>query len=501
MISFAQFEQLASTYSVIALERTIPADLHTPVSIYLALREGANHSFLLESVETNEQIGRYSFGGANPSILVVSKGSRIEVTRNGIVHAETGDVVTVLQKLLSEFKQAPLADPSGFSGGFLGYLSYDSLAAIESIALPPEGPSSKPDAIFGLFHSFVRLDHRRHTLTAVHNVVLESHRSFQEQYNEGKHRLDALIQQLSKIPPAPDTFACDFSSLRESNSRDTYCEMVRKAKHYIIEGDIFQVVLSRRTTFQYAGDPFPVYRALRIINPSPYLFYLHFDEIRLIGSSPEVLVRVNDKIVEVLPIAGTRRRGNSEEEDRVLEAELLADEKERAEHAMLIDLGRNDVGRVSEFGSVRVPVQSRVDRFSHVMHMVSEVRGTLKSGCSSLDALVACCPAGTVSGAPKIRAMEIISELEGVRRGVYAGAVGYLGLNGSVDTCIAIRTMICSPAGLEIQAGAGIVADSVPEREFEETENKARALRLAVDMAAKGLQSDDFQRMLEERRL
>ena len=501
MISFEAFKQLASAYTVIPLERIVPADLHTPVSIYLALREGAECSFLLESVETNEQVGRYSFAGANPSILVVSKNSGVEVTRRGDTQTESGDIVSVLRKLLSEFKQAPLTDPTGFSGGFLGYLSYDALAALESVPLPPEDASSKPDAIFGLFHSFVQLDHRRHTLTVVQNIVVKPERSLQEQYDEGKRQLDILVMRLSRIPLAPNSFACDFSSLREATSRDAYCDMVRKAKHHIVEGDVFQVVLSRKATLQYRGDPFPVYRALRIINPSPYLFYLQFGEIQLIGSSPEVLVRVDKDIVKVLPIAGTRRRGESEEEDRSLEAELLADEKERAEHTMLIDLGRNDVGRVSELGSVRVPVQARVDRYSHVMHMVSEVRGKLKGDCSTLDVLVSCSPAGTVSGAPKKRAMEIISDLEGVRRGVYAGAVGYLGLNGSLDTCIAIRTIVCSAAGLEIQTGAGIVADSDPDREFEETESKARALRLAVEMAAKGLQSDDVQKILEERRL
>lgn len=500
MITFDAFKHLASTYNVIPLERIVPADLHTPVSIYLTLREGAECSFLLESVETNEQVGRYSFAGANPSILVVSRGSRVDVTRHRDVQTEGGEVVSVLQRLLSEFKQAPLTDPGSFSGGFLGYLSYDSLAVMESVSLPPADSSSKPDAMFGLFHSFVRLDHRRHTLTVVQNIVVDPERSLQVQYDEGRRLLDILVMRLGRIPLAPNSFVCDSSSLRETTSRDAYCEMVRKAKHHIVEGDVFQVVLSRRTTLQYRGDPFPVYRALRIINPSPYLFYLQFGEIQLIGSSPEVLVRVDDGIVEVLPIAGTRRRGESEEEDRSLEAELLVDEKEQAEHTMLIDLGRNDVGRVSELGSVQVPVQARVDRFSHVMHMVSEVRGTLKSGCSTLDVLVSCSPAGTVSGAPKKRAMEIISELEGVRRGVYAGAVGYLGLNGSLDTCIAIRTIVCSAAGLEIQTGAGIVAESDPDREFEETENKARALLLAVEMAAKGLQSDDVQKILEERR-
>lgn len=498
MITFEEFERLASTYSVVPLERVVPADLHTPVTMYLALREGSDRSFLLESAEINEQRGRYSFAGANPLIFIVSKDRRVETTRNGIVHTEIGDVVTVLRKLQNEFRQAPLVDPGGFPGGFLGYLSYDSLTALESIALPPEDELSKPDAMFGLFHSIARLDHRHHTLTVIHNVVLEARRSLRDQYEEGRRHLGTLVMRLNKIPPPPANFAFEPSSLRESTTRESFCEMVRTAKRHIIEGDIFQVVLSRRITFQYRGDPFSIYRALRIINPSPYLFYLQFGVMRLVGSSPEVLVRVANGTVEVLPIAGTRRRGLSEEEDQALEAELLADEKEQAEHSMLIDLGRNDVGRISKLGSVRVPVQARVDRYSHVMHMVSEVRGQLKEGCSSLDALVACSPAGTVSGAPKIRAMEIISELEGIRRGIYAGAVGYLGLDGSLDTCIAIRTIVCSPSGMEIQAGAGIVAASDPDLEHEETENKARALRLAVEMAAMGLQSDGVQTILEE---
>jgi anthranilate synthase component 1 len=282
-------------------------------------------------------------------------------------------------------------------------------------------------------------------------------------------------------------FSCSLPHEESPLDKTSFCQAVTRAKKYILEGDIFQVVLSRRSELTFAGDLFAVYRALRVINPSPYLFYIDFGASKMAGSSPEVLVRVRNSTVEVFPIAGTRRRGGTEEEDERLAAELLRDEKELAEHIMLVDLGRNDVGRIAEFGSVQVPVLKRVERYSHVMHLVSEVRGSLKAGCNALDALMACFPAGTVSGAPKVRAMEIIHELEPCPRGAYAGAVGYLGLNGALDTCIAIRTIIAHHDRMRIQAGAGIVADSVPEQEFQETVNKAQALLDAVRLAASGL--------------
>ncbi|MDH3252297.1 MAG: anthranilate synthase component I family protein, partial [Ignavibacteria bacterium] len=283
------------------------------------------------------------------------------------------------------------------------------------------------------------------------------------------------------------SFSCRTNGSEVEADRGWYSAAVDKAKHYITEGDIFQVVLSRKLRLTFDGDPFPVYRALRYINPSPYLFYIDFGDTKLIGSSPEILLRVQDREVEVLPIAGTRRRGRTEAEDRNLEADLLSDAKELAEHIMLVDLGRNDVGRISTFGSVHVPVFKKVERYSHVMHIVSEVHGTLRANATAVDALKACFPAGTVSGAPKVRAMEIIHELEPVRRGAYAGAVGYLGFNGTLDTCIGIRTIVVQKNMLAIQSGAGIVADSVPEKEFQETVNKAQALLDAVSMAANGL--------------
>jgi anthranilate synthase component 1 len=318
---------------------------------------------------------------------------------------------------------------------------------------------------------------------------LDGKRPLDEAYNEGRKALDAMELKFLRSVPTSQSFACDMSAPVESTDQDGYCAAVARAKNYITEGDIFQVVLSRRVSFPFSGDLFAVYRALRMINPSPYLFYIDFGETQLAGSSPEVLVRVAGGTVEVLPIAGTRPRGKTEEEDEQMEEELLHDEKELAEHVMLVDLGRNDVGRISRFGSVHVPVFKRVERYSHVMHIVSEVRGTLKEGSGALDALKACFPAGTVSGAPKVRAMQIINELEPASRGVYAGAVGYLGFNGSLDTCIAIRTIVGHRGTLSIQAGAGIVADSIPENEYRETLNKSRALLEAVSGAAGGLKT------------
>jgi anthranilate synthase component 1 len=346
-----------------------------------------------------------------------------------------------------------------------------------------------PDAIFGLFNSVVKFDHLEQLLTVIHTVIVDKDQSLEEQYSEGKSKLNTVLAKLNRPPKVESNFQCDLRAIQEEGTREDFCASVKRAKEYIHDGDIFQVVLSRRMSIPYSGNPFPVYRALRIINPSPYLFYLNFGSVNLIGSSPEVLVRVQHRVVTVMPIAGTRKRGKTAEDDKRLEDELLSDEKETAEHVMLVDLGRNDVGRVSEYGSVHVPIFKRLKRFSHVMHLVSEVQGALRKETSSIDALRACFPAGTVSGAPKVRAMEIINELEPVRRGIYAGAVGYLGFDGALDTCIAIRTIIASKGKLFIQAGAGIVADSVPELEYKETENKAGALLSAIEVASRSLEN------------
>ncbi|MEK7671103.1 MAG: chorismate-binding protein, partial [Bacteroidota bacterium] len=354
--------------------------------------------------------------------------------------------------------------------------------------LPEAISDEEDDAMLGLFDTVIQFDHRNQLVTIVCNAIIEHEKPLQRQYEEAKKRLEALELRLKNIAVGTSNFVSNTSINHMGEDEEQFRKSVLRAKEYIIEGDIFQVVLSRKAQLEFSGDPFPVYRALRIINPSPYLFYLDFGETKLIGSSPEVLVRSMNGTVELFPIAGTRRRGKNGEEDKKLEDELLHDEKELAEHLMLVDLGRNDVGRICEYGSVHVPVFKRVERYSHVMHLVSEVHGTLMNGKTSVDVLKACFPAGTVSGAPKVRAMEIINELEGMRRGVYAGAVGYVGFNGAMDTCIAIRTIVAHHQRLSVQAGAGIVADSVPELEYKETVNKSQALIEAIRLAANGLQ-------------
>lgn len=490
MISFKQFEEVARTHNVIPLTKTVMADVHTPVSLYLAYREGTSQSFLLESVEPNERVGRFSFIGSDPVMTITARGDQIEIRNHKKIERRTGNLVEILKEYSSAYRQFHLQELEGFSGGFLGFMGYDYVAQFERIALPPEKSFDHPDAMFALFESVVKFDHRNLVLTIVQNIFVDPAQSLQQQYEEGIRKLDDSLQRLHRSVVARKQFQSE-EHRSEYDDAKVYESMVERAKHYIHEGDIFQVVLSRRISIPYSGDPFPVYRALRYINPSPYLYYIDFESIKLIGSSPEILVRVQNKQIELFPIAGTRKRGATEEEDRKLEQELLADEKELAEHHMLIDLGRNDVGRVSELGSVHVPVNKRIDRYSHVMHIVSEVHGTLRSDRTSIDALQACFPAGTVSGAPKVRAMEIISELEsaaGGRRGIYAGAVGYVGLDGTLDMCIAIRTIVADGSNLHVQAGAGIVADSVPETEYRETKSKAQALVDAIRLA-----SNDFE--------
>jgi anthranilate synthase component I len=487
MITQKEFEQLAQTYTVVPLVETMLADLHTPVSIYLTLRSSGSPSFLLESVEPDERIGRYSFVGTNPQLLIKATGNTVEIESDGKTEKRKGRVLDVLEEYSKKYQNTAMHEQQGFAGGFLGYYGYDRVQEIENVPLHPVDAGDVPDAMFGLFNAVVKFDHLQQLITVICNVIVDNNRSLADRYQEGKSALKALLLQLENPPTRVNDFSCELASAQNNSDHEYFCSSVRRAKEYIHEGDIFQVVLSRRLQVPFSGDPFPVYRALRIINPSPYLFYLDFGEVKLIGSSPEVLVRVQNNIASVMPIAGTRKRGKTAEEDKRFEEELLCDEKETAEHVMLVDLGRNDVGRISEYGSVHVPVFKRLKRFSHVMHLVSEVQGKLKSTASSIDALRACFPAGTVSGAPKIRAMEIITELEPVRRGIYAGAVGYLGFDGALDTCIAIRTIIVSNGMLTIQAGAGIVADSVPELEYKETVNKAQALLDALAAASNGL--------------
>ena len=489
MISLEEFTRLSRTANVIPLARTRLADMHTPVSAYCALREGGKSSFLFESVERDEKIGRFSFVGVDPLRLLRARGGNVETSGASGSGSRRESIFDALERESRVYRQPQGTAQEGFMGGFVGYIGYPAVARLERLHLHEPADGEEDEAVMGLFGSLLRFDHNRQVVTLVHNVFLDGTSTPADAYRRGRQALDAMELKLLRATPAPQSFSYDPAGKSESADEEAYTAAVARAREHIFEGDIFQVVLSRRISYPCAGDLFSVYRALRMINPSPYLFFIDFGDTQLAGSSPEVLVRVVGDAVEVLPIAGTRPRGATGEEDEMMEEELLRDEKELAEHVMLVDLGRNDVGRISAIGSVRVPVFKRVERYSHVMHIVSEVRGTLREGAGALEALRACFPAGTVSGAPKVRAMEIINDLEPVSRGAYAGAVGYLGMNGALDTCIAIRTIVRHGGRLSIQAGAGIVADSVPAQEYRETVNKARALMEAVEGASRGLLS------------
>ncbi len=482
-----EFIRHAGSFNVVPLTRTLLADMHTPVSAFLSLRQNSRAAFLFESVEPNERVGRYSFIGTDPMILIRAKGSSCDVTDTSGHHEEQGTIFDLLARYSSRYRQAPLEGFSGLTGGFVGYLGYDTVRHLERLPVINPASDRESESIFGLFEDVIRFDHFEQSLTIVHNVFTNGTSDAGILYDQGMSRLDTIELRLRRPALAAPRLTL-LGSAREVTGSKEYCAAVRRAKEYIVEGDIFQVVLSRRVEMSYTGDLFPAYRALRVINPSPYLFFLEFGNTALVGSSPEVLVRVHNREAQVLPIAGTRPRGKNEDEDKELERELLGDEKELAEHIMLVDLGRNDVGRIAEYGSVHVPVLKRIERYSHVMHIVSEVHGRLREDLTALDALKACFPAGTVSGAPKVRAMEIINELEKTPRGAYAGAVGYIGFNGEIDTCIAIRTIVAHDGLLSVQAGAGIVAGSVPEREYEETVNKSRAMLDALHRASEGLQ-------------
>lgn len=399
-MTFEEFERLSRKANVVPLSRSMLADLHTPVSTYLTLRDGSKGSFLFESVEPNEKVGRHSFVGVGPTLIVRARGSNVEVSGNGFSGAR--NIFEAAASIMARYRSAEDGGLKGFAGGLVGYIGYNNVSHLERVPLPVPRLEEEDDAILALFPTIVRFDHSEQAITIVHNVLVDPSRPLRDQYDEGRKIIETVELRLRRSAVANQSFALDRSATTLTDDRDRFCSAVVRAKEHIVEGDIFQVVLSRRTQVKFTGDPFPVYRALRVINPSPYLFFLDFGSTRLIGSSPEILLRVHDRTVELFPIAGTRRRGNDAKEDLALEKELLADQKELAEHIMLVDLGRNDIGRVSEFGTVEVPVLKRVERYSHVMHIVSEVRGRLRRELTPIDALKACFPAGTVSGRQRL---------------------------------------------------------------------------------------------------
>ena len=489
-LGLPEFERLAQGAGLVPVYREIVADLDTPLTIFAKVAGDQQHAFLFESLEGGEKWGRYSFIGFEPLATFASCGTTVTIERGGRRQTRNcEDPLQALKELLDSFQACNTDYLPRFFGGAVGFLGYDMVRFMEK--LPEENPplAEFPDCLFVVPRQVLIYDNLRQTLTVVDSVEIRDGISAADLYAEAQQRIDATVARL-QTPLSYEFAGGDGTGERHqfsSNmSEEAFKEIVRRGKEYILAGDIIQVVLSQRFHTRTALPPFALYRALRHINPSPYLFYLKLGNLIQIGSSPEILVRLEQQDIELRPIAGTRRRGETAAEDQALEKELLADPKEKAEHVMLVDLGRNDVGRVANYGTVEVRDLLVVERYSHVMHIVSGVHGKLAPGLDQFDVLRACFPAGTVSGAPKIRAMEIIEELEPARRGPYAGAVGYFGFSGNMDFCITIRTFVLQGNDLYIQAGAGIVADSDPRLEYEETINKARGLRRAVEMAEKG---------------
>ena len=502
---YKEFARLSRGATLVPVAKSISADLLTPVSAFLAVADEEPDAFLLESVEGGEKIGRYTFLGVRPFLRLESRGSEIKIERSHIkkVERRTGNVFDVIKELLQQHRPAAMEGLPPFTAGAVGYCAYDIVRRLENIGERAADDLDVPDCVLMFFDRVLAFDHLRHQIhiVASADVTREAPRVAYERAVKDIARIEKKLAAGWKPahwrkPAMQSKLATSKLKLkpRARTAKPKFLESVRRAKEYIAAGDIFQVVLSQRWDFEPGVAPLDLYRALRTVNPSPYMYYLRFgggknsggkdsEAMHVLGSSPEMLVRVEGRKLEYRPIAGTHPRGRDEAEDTALEKKMLADEKERAEHVMLVDLGRNDLGRVSEYGSVKVRDLMYVERYSHVMHLVSALEGRLRPELNAMDAFAACFPAGTLSGAPKVRAMQIIEELEPTRRGVYGGSVLYADFAGNLDSCIAIRTLLMKGKKAYLQAGAGIVADSDPQREFEETENKARAVLRAVEMA------------------
>ncbi len=497
-----KFLKLSQMGNLIPIYKEILGDLDSPVSAYYKLTNNQRHtgktsfSFLLESVEGEEKVARYSFLAKDPELVFESKDNTLKITRFNTKKPtiETQSVkqtpLTTLRKIMAQYQFVNTPGLPRFCGGMVGYMGYDCVRFFENLPNKPDDDLKLPDILLVLAKTLIIFDHLSHRIKVVHCVEIPK-QATQAQKKTAYKKAIAKIEQLAielKAPLAADTREKKNPAICATQSNFTekeFCRIVQEGKKKITAGDIIQVVLSQRFTVKLNTDPFHIYRMLRALNPSPYMYYLHYGDVQIIGSSPELLVRCEDGIVETRPIAGTRKRGKDDREDAALAKELLADPKEIAEHIMLVDLGRNDLGRVCQLGSIKLSEFMSVEKYSHVMHIVSNVKGRLKKGQDSFDVLQATFPAGTVSGAPKIRAMEIIDQLENVSRGPYAGCIGYFSFSGNLDSCITIRTIVASGGKAYIQAGAGIVADSNPKKEFEETQNKARAQILAIEAAHK----------------
>ena len=483
---FATFRRLAESYQLVPVYRCLVSDALTPVTAFRQLDAGRS-ACLFESVIGGEKVGRYSFLTAEPFLIVSASGRMVKVIQDGRSEEFLSrDPLEEIRSRVKAFTAAHLADLPPFVGGAVGYAGYDVVRYTEDLPNAPPDDRQLPDLCFAFYDRMVVFDHVSKTLFAIALARLDDPKTDpRAAYEEAKSRVDRLVERLST--PCHEVRCADIETAgdpqipcRSNISRADFEEAVRKCVEYIRAGDIFQVVISQRLEVDIHCDPFEIYRSLRVVNPSPFMFFLRTPDVTLVGSSPEIMCRVVRGKVTVRPLAGTRQRGHTEEEDQRLAAELLSDPKERAEHVMLVDLGRNDVGRVANYGTVKLSDVMVIERYSHVMHITSNVTGELAEGKDAFDALRACLPAGTVSGAPKVRAMQIIDEVEPHRRGPYAGAVGYFDYGGNMDTCIALRTLVVKGNRAYVQAGAGIVADSVPEREYQETLNKARGLLKAI---------------------
>jgi anthranilate synthase component 1 len=483
---FKRFSRLAREATLVPVGKSVSADLLTAVSAFLAIAEKEPHAFLLESAERGEQIGRYTFLGARPYMRVKARKGTVEIERGRRREIVQDNIFQVVKRLLGEHHPADVPGLPPFTAGAVGYFAYDVVRQLEKIGDHAKDDLSLPDAELMFFDRLLAFDHLRHQIhiIAAADVKRENPR---RAYDRAVRDIAALERKLATgLSPAlwrKSVKARGKLKVHAGTRRDNFLRSVERCKEYIAAGDIFQVVLSQRLDFTPEAEPFDLYRSLRQVNPSPYLYFLRTGETHILGSSPEMLVRVTGRKLEYRPIAGTHPRGRDEAEDLRLEQQMRGDEKERAEHVMLVDLGRNDLGRVSEYGSVKVKDLMYVERYSHVMHLVSALEGTLRKDLDALDAFAACFPAGTLSGAPKVRAMQIIEELEPTRRGIYGGSVLYADFAGNLDSCIGIRTLLMQGKKAYLQAGAGIVADSDPASEFQESMNKAQALLRAVEKA------------------
>jgi anthranilate synthase component 1 len=492
---YKEFLRLSRGTTLVPVAKSISADLLTPVSAFLAVADGEPHAFLLESVEGGEKIGRYTFLGVRPFLRLESRGSEIKIERRKKIEHRTGNVFTVIKELLQQHRPAAMEGLPPFTAGAVGYCAYDIVRRLENIGQHAIDDLDVPDCVLMFFDRVLAFDHLRHQIhiVASADVTNEAPKAAYDRAVKDIARIEKQLAAGSKPAHWRKTATKTKLKVKARTPNSKFLESVKQAKEYIAAGDIFQVVLSQRWDFEPGVAPLDLYRALRTVNPSPYMYFLRFgagtkSEMHVVGSSPEMLVRASGggRKLEYRPIAGTHPRGRDEAADAALEKKMLADEKERAEHVMLVDLGRNDLGRVSEYGSVKVRNLMYVERYSHVMHLVSALESRLRPELNAMDAFAACFPAGTLTGAPKVRAMQIIEELEPTRRGIYGGSVLYADFAGNLDSCIAIRTLLMKGKKAYLQAGAGIVADSDPQSEFVETENKARAVLRAVEMARGG---------------